>query len=85
MSYNQSLLERGEQIRLQKAIGQRVYVIENKAVLRPELFSAIHRDIKDHFGVESYKFLRRDELQSTIHFIESWKPNKKATQQSGPV
>ena len=67
-------MEKGEQTRLQKAIGERIYVIENRAMLRPELFSAIHRDVKLRFGVDSYKNVKRKDLQDAIRFIGVWKP-----------
>ncbi|MDF1511969.1 ORF6C domain-containing protein, partial [Robertmurraya sp. DFI.2.37] len=51
----QITLTSGEQRRLQKGIAQRVYEIESDQVLRSKLFRELHREIKDRFGVASYK------------------------------
>ncbi|WP_410551765.1 ORF6C domain-containing protein, partial [Arthrobacter sp. SIMBA_036] len=40
------------------------------------LFREIHREIKDRFGVASYKDIKRRELLSAIKYIENWIPRK---------
>ncbi|MDF1509703.1 Rha family transcriptional regulator [Robertmurraya sp. DFI.2.37] len=74
----QITLTSGEQRRLQKGIAQRVYEIESDQVLRSKLFRELHREIKDRFGVASYKDVKRKELQSALRYIENWVPRKTA-------
>lgn len=73
---NQITLDHGEQRRLQRLISTKVYEHatsdSHKRVLYPEL----HREIKDRFGVSSYKDVKRHELQSAIKYVESWIPRK---------
>lgn len=73
---NEITLHHGEQRRLQKAVSSRVYKVSINKEERPKLFSEIHREIKDRFGVASYKDVKRQELQSAIRYIENWIPRK---------
>lgn len=72
----QKILCDGERKRLQKAINIRVYQLEKNQEVRKKLFSDIHRDIKERFGVPSYKEVKRSNLLSAIRYIESWSPRK---------
>lgn len=84
MSENLITLERGEQVRLQKAVGQKVYSVARYSLSsQPQLFADLYHDIKAHFRVESYKYIKRQDLQLAIVFVDTWKPNKKATRESG--
>ncbi|MDI2588090.1 Rha family transcriptional regulator [Psychrobacillus sp. NEAU-3TGS] len=75
---NQITIDHGEQRRLQKAIGSRVYELESVAELRPKLFREIYREIKDRFGVASYKDVKRKDLQFAIRYVEAWIPKRAA-------
>lgn len=72
----QITLNSGEQRRLQKGVATRVYELENDPQQRPHLFRELYREIKDRFGVASYKDVKRKELQSALRYIESWIPRK---------
>lgn len=72
----QITLTSGEQRRLQKGIAQKVYEVESDPKVRPGLFRELHREIKDRFGVASYKDVKRKELQSALRYIENWIPRK---------
>lgn len=72
----QITLSSGEQRRLQKGIAQKVYEVESDPKVRPGLFRELHREIKDRFGVASYKDVKRKELQSALRYIENWIPRK---------
>lgn len=76
MVEEQITLTSGEQRRLQKGIAMKVYEIENDPECRPLLFREIHREIKDRFGVASYKDIKRKELQAALNYIEHWVPRK---------
>jgi prophage antirepressor-like protein len=74
MVENQITLDHGEQRRIQKAVGAKVYEIEPDPTLRKEFFSELHREIKDRFGVTSYKDIKRKDMQAAIRYIEAWIP-----------
>ncbi|MDX8359803.1 ORF6N domain-containing protein [Cytobacillus sp. IB215316] len=73
----QVTLDSGQQRRVQKAVGAKVYELTLDKGDRKELFRELHRDIKDRFGVASYRDLKRRELASAIKYIEAWIPKKK--------
>lgn len=66
----------GEKKRLHKAINSRVYEIEKNQEVRKKLFSELHRDIKERFGVASYKDVKRSSFLVALRYIESWMPRK---------
>lgn len=72
----QITLTSGEQRRLQKGVAQRVYELESDPDQRPRLFREIYREIKDRFGVASYKDVKRQELQAALRYVENWIPRK---------
>lgn len=72
----QITLTHGEQRSLQKAVARKVYELENDATFRPKLFSELYREIKDRFGVSSYKDVCRKDLQSAIAYINNYVPKK---------
>jgi prophage antirepressor-like protein len=72
----QITLNSGEQRRLQKGVALRVYELEQNPKARPKLFRELHREIKDRFGVASYKDVKKRELLSAINYIENWIPRK---------
>lgn len=74
----QITLDHGEQRRLQKAVSIRVYELEMDPTVRPKLFKELYREIKDRFGVASYKDVKRKELLSAINYVESWIPRREA-------
>ncbi|MGM7685163.1 ORF6C domain-containing protein [Cytobacillus sp. Hm23] len=73
----QVTLDSGQQRRVQKAVGAKVYELTIDKEDRKDLFRELHRDIKDRFGVASYRDLKRKELTSAIKYIEAWIPKKK--------
>ncbi|MGY3717022.1 Rha family transcriptional regulator [Sutcliffiella cohnii] len=72
----QITLDHGEQRRLQKGIATKIYELCDDPQNRPQLFRELHREIKDRFGVASYKDLKRKELQTALRYIENWVPRK---------
>lgn len=73
---DQITLTSGEQRRLQKGVAQRVYELESDPDQRPRLFREIYREIKDRFGVASYKDVKRQELQAALRYVENWIPKR---------
>ncbi|WP_338788771.1 ORF6N domain-containing protein [Metabacillus sp. FJAT-53654] len=72
----QITLDHGEQRRLQKGVAAKVYEVCIDPDVRPKLFKELYREIKDRFGVASYKDVKRKELQSALRYIENWIPRK---------
>lgn len=75
---NQITLSYAEQRALQRAVGRRVYELFDNPDERPKAFSGIYREIKDRFGVASYKDVRRKDLQAAINYVNNWIPRKVA-------
>jgi len=74
---NQITIDHGEQCLMQQLISTKVseHAISrgHKRVLFPELYG----EIKNRFGVSSYRDVKRNELQTAIKYIESWIPRKR--------
>ncbi|MEK5070548.1 Rha family transcriptional regulator [Sporosarcina sp. FSL K6-1508] len=78
MVENQITLDHGEQRGLQRAVARKIYELEKHPQLRPKLFRELYREIKDRFGVASYKDVKRQELQSAIGYVNAWIPKRTA-------
>ena len=70
---NEIRIDQSEQRRLQKAINIRVY--QRLDVINAEkrlMFPAIHRDVKDRFGVASYRDIKRKDLTEALAYVQNW-------------
>lgn len=76
---HQMTIDHGQQRRLQQIVGERVY--ERAAnVLPPKevkanvglFFKAIYKDLKNRFGVPSYRDIRPAEYQAAVAYVEAW-------------
>ncbi|WP_028983293.1 BRO family protein [Sporolactobacillus terrae] len=75
----QITLDHGEQRRLQKAVAHRVYQLEESdSQRRSKMFHEIYRELKDRFGVASYKDILRKELQDAIRYVDAFVPRRVA-------
>ncbi len=76
---NQMTIDHGQQRRLQQIVAERVYeraaevfpAKEVKSSVSP-FFKAIYKDLKDRFGVPSYRDIRPADYASAIAFVEAW-------------
>lgn len=75
---NQITLDHGEQRRLQKAVSIRIYELTQDTDERRQLFRQAYRDIKDRFGVGSYKDVKRKDLETAVSYINHWIPKQVA-------
>lgn len=70
---NEIRIDHAEQRKLQKAVSIRVYqrldVINSDKNL---MFPAIYRDLKDRFGIASYRDLKRKDLTEALAYIQNW-------------
>lgn len=69
-------LQVGEQRRLQKAVAIKVYELDANILDQRNRFKQIYSEVKKQFGVDSYKEIKRGNLQEAIRYIESWHPGK---------
>jgi prophage antirepressor-like protein len=76
MVENQITLDHGEQRRIQKAVGHKVYELEKNPEIRTKFFRELHRELKDRFGVSSYKDIKRKDMQAAIRYIDAWVPRR---------
>lgn len=72
---NEIRVDHGEQRKIQKSISIRILqrtditgYIENKKLM----FAAIYRDLKDRFGVASYRDIKRKDLKDCLDYISTW-------------
>ncbi|MEK4228935.1 ORF6N domain-containing protein [Solibacillus sp. FSL H8-0538] len=65
-------LHSGEQRRLQRAIGERVYQLSKQSGDRPVLFRALYTAIKERYHVGSYRDVKQHELQDALKFVYAW-------------
>ena len=70
---NEIRIDHTEQRKLQKTIATRVYqrldVIDADRNL---MFPAIYRDLKDRFGVASYRDIKRKDLTEALAYVQNW-------------
>ena len=70
---NEIRIDQSEQRKLQKAINIRVY--QRLDVINADkrlMFPAIHRDVKDRFGVASYRDIKRKDLTEALAYVQNW-------------
>ncbi|WP_349730425.1 ORF6C domain-containing protein [Peribacillus frigoritolerans] len=68
-------LNHGEKRRLEKGVARRVYEFTDDKKGAARLFKELYREIKDIFGVPTYKDVKSKDLQSVIQLIENWSPS----------
>lgn len=69
----QITLDHGEQRKFQRSISVRVYQREETTgIEKAKLYSAIHRAVKDTFGVASYRDIKREEFVDALNFVANW-------------
>ena len=70
---NEIRIDHTEQRKLQKAVSIRVYqrldVIDADRNL---MFPVIYRDLKDRFGVASYRDIKRKDLTEALAYVQNW-------------
>lgn len=70
---NEIRIDHTEQRKLQKAVSIRVYQrLDVVDAERKLMFSAIYRDLKDRFGVASYRDVKRKDLKNALLYVQNW-------------
>ena len=70
---NEIRIDHAEQRRLQKAVSVRVY--QRLDVINADrnlMFPALYRDLKDRFGIASYRDLKRKDLTEALAYVQNW-------------
>ena len=76
---NQMTIDHGQQRELQKAVSRRV--LDRAATVipawaldeqRPKFFASLYRDLKNRFGVPSYRDIRPADYPSAMAYVETW-------------
>ena len=65
-------LHSGEQLRLRKAVTERVYQLTENKGARRTLFRALYSAIKERYSVGSYRDVKQHELQDALRFVATW-------------
>lgn len=65
-------LHSGEQLRLRKAVSERVYNLTEQKGARQILFRALYSAIKERYQVGSYRDIKQHQLQDALKFIKKW-------------
>ena len=70
---NKITLESGEQRKVTKEVGKRVHERSEKTGVPVKiLYQALYRDLKDIFGVASYKDIKQKDLEDALKYIGNW-------------
>lgn len=69
---NEITLHSGEQLRLRKAVSERVYNLTEQKGARQVLFRALYSAIKQRYQVGSYRDIKQYQLQDALFFIKKW-------------
>ena len=70
---NEIRIDHTEQRKLQKAVSIRVYQrLDAIDADRSLMFPAIYRDLKDRFGVASYRDIKRKDLTEALAYVQNW-------------
>ena len=70
---NEIRIDHTEQRKLQKAVSIRVYQrLDVISADRNLMFPAIYRDLKDRFGVTSYRNIKRKDLTEALAYVQNW-------------
>ena len=76
---NQMTIDSGQQRELQKAVSRRV--LDRAATVipawaldeqKPKFFASLYRDLKNRFGVPSYRDIRPADYPSAMAYVENW-------------
>lgn len=71
-------LDSGQQEKLKRAVGAKVYSIEHARQYRRQLFAELYSEIKRRWGVPSYRDVRQQDLTGVLRYVDAWKPRSLA-------
>lgn len=71
-------LDSHEQQTLQKAVARRVYEVIGEPEMRKLGFAELYREIKERFGVPSYRDVAKLDFHNAMNYVKGWIPKKVA-------
>ena len=81
---NQIRIDHAEQLKVNKSVSRRVYLRAECCMIPvTRLFRALYRDLKNKFGVSSYKDIKRQDLNIALEYISAWIENADLRQEYG--
>ena len=73
---NEIRVDNGEQRKIQRAVATRVYqrldIVPELTEDKKYMFQAIYRDLKNRFGVASYRDIKRKDLRDCLEYVSAW-------------
>ena len=73
---NEIRVDNGEQRKIQRAVATRIYqrldIVPELTEDKKYMFQAIYRDLKDRFGVASYRDIKRKDLRDCLEYVSAW-------------
>ena len=70
---NEIRIDHSEQRKLQRAVSTRVYQrLDVISADKNLMFPALYRDLKDRFGVASYRDIKRKDLTEALAYVQNW-------------
>jgi len=78
MVEEQITLDHKQQRDVQKAVSTRVYKFANNPKEVRRLYGELYRELKDRFGVASYRDIKKKDILLAVNYIEAWIPKKTA-------
>lgn len=73
---NEIRVDNGEQRKIQRAVATRIYqrldIVPELTENKKYMFQAIYRDLKDRFGVASYRDIKRKDLRDCLEYVSAW-------------
>ena len=70
---NEIRIDHSEQRKLQRAVSTRVYQrLDVISADKNLMFPALYRDLKDRFGIASYRDLKRKDLKEALAYVQNW-------------
>ncbi|MCL4581426.1 hypothetical protein YWH7199_08460 [Fusobacterium nucleatum YWH7199] len=73
---NEIIIEKKDKITSLEIVATRIYqrldVVPELIEDKKYMFQAIYRDLKDRFGVASYRDIKRKDLRDCLEYVSAW-------------
>ena len=70
---NQMTIDSGQQNKIRNLVSRRVYERSEQTGLEKKvLFSALHRELRNTFGVPSYRDIKTVDFEDAVNYVKAW-------------
>ena len=70
---NQMTIDSGQQNKIKNLVSRRVYERSEQTGLENKvLFSALHRELRNTFGVPSYRDIKTVDFEDAVNYVKAW-------------